>query len=110
MHHSLEGWDISHVSDVQGIGWNAWGSTGDARARVLASGDGYHVVEVRADAGYAGDAHVHDHTEFLYVIDGTIRTQGTTMTAGDAYTAAAGSTHTDFTTETGATYLSIFKL
>ena len=29
---------------------------------------------------------------------------------GDAYVAAAGSVHTDFTTEGGATYLSIFKL
>jgi hypothetical protein len=32
------------------------------------------------------------------------------MTAGDAYAAATGSSHTDFETETGATYLSIFKL
>ena len=29
---------------------------------------------------------------------------------GDAYAAAAGSTHTDFETETGATYVVIFKL
>ena len=32
------------------------------------------------------------------------------MDKGDAYVAAAGSTHDDFVTETGATYLSIFKL
>ena len=32
------------------------------------------------------------------------------MTTGDGYVASAGSTHTDFYTETGATYLSIFKL
>ena len=46
----------------------------------------------------------------LYVLAGTLRTQGVAMGPGDAYVAAAGSVHTDFTTESGATYLSIFKL
>ena len=32
------------------------------------------------------------------------------MVQGDGYAAAAGSTHTDFATETGATYLVIFKI
>ena len=32
------------------------------------------------------------------------------MTAGDGYAAAAGSTHADFATDTGATYLVIFKI
>jgi hypothetical protein len=44
------------------------------------------------------------------VIDGTLRNQGTTMTTGGGYVAAAGSTHADFATDAGATYLSIFKL
>jgi quercetin dioxygenase-like cupin family protein len=108
MKHSLEGWDISQTSDD--ADWVPWGSTDDALAQVLATGDGYHVVLVRAQAGYTSNPHVHAHTEFLYVIDGTIRTQGTTMTAGNAYAAAVGSSHTDFRTDTGATYVSIFKL
>ena len=32
------------------------------------------------------------------------------MRAGDAYVAATGSVHTDFGTDTGATYLSIITL
>jgi hypothetical protein len=32
------------------------------------------------------------------------------MAAGDGYAAAAGSTHTAFATDTGATYLVIFKI
>jgi hypothetical protein len=32
------------------------------------------------------------------------------MKAGDGYVASVGSTHADFTTETGAKYLTIFKL
>ena len=105
--HTLEGWDIGHVADQE---WVPWGSTGDARAKVVASGDGYYVVLVQAEAGYEGEPHVHDHTEFAYVLEGEVHTQGTTMGPGDAYVAAVGSHHTDFGTTTGATYLSIFKL
>ncbi len=32
------------------------------------------------------------------------------MKAGDGYAAAAGSTHADFSTETGARYIIIFRL
>ena len=45
-----------------------------------------------------------------YVVEGTLRNQGQQMKAGDGYAAAAGSTHTDFETETGATYIVIFKI
>ena len=107
MEHALDGWDIGHAEDKE---WAPWGQTGDAKAKVLATGDGYYVVLVRADPGYTGEAHEHDHTEFSYVLDGEYRTQGQTMQTGDAYVAARGSVHTDFTTEAGATYLSIFKL
>lgn len=105
--HDITGWDIGHAAD---IGWQSWGSRGDAKAKVLASGDGYIVALVQAEPGYRGDPHEHAHTEFQFVVDGAVRTQGVEMTAGDAYAAAAGSVHTDFETETGATYVSIFKL
>jgi hypothetical protein len=48
--------------------------------------------------------------EFLYVVDGTLRTQGVDLSRGDGYAAAVGSVHTDFATTTGATYLLVFKL
>jgi uncharacterized protein len=105
--HPLEGWDIGHADRAE---WVPWGSTGNARAKVLATGDGYHVVLVEADAGYESEPHVHEHTEFSYVLEGEVRTQGTTMHAGDAYAAAVGSEHTDFGAPTGARYLSIFRL
>jgi uncharacterized protein len=105
--HPLAGWAIAHTADVD---WSPWGARGDARAKVLAVADGYHVALVEADAGYRGDEHEHAFAEFLYVIEGELHTQGVTMSAGDAYAAAAGSRHTDFGTDSGATYLSIFKL
>ena len=105
---SLEGWDIKHAADE---GWMPWtGKAGDARAKILGVADGYYVTLVEAQPGYAGAPHVHQHAEFNYVIDGSVRNQGQMMVQGDGYAAAAGSTHTDFATETGATYLVIFKI
>ena len=106
-HHPLAGWAIARTTDVD---WVPWGSRGDARAKVLAEADGFHVSLVEAEPGYRGDEHTHAHPEFLYVVAGELQNQGVTMVAGDAYAAAAGSRHTDFATETGATYLSIFRL
>jgi len=104
---SLDRWDIGTFDEIE---WAPWGSGGNARAKVLAAGDGYVVALVEAEPGYQGDPHVHAHPEFSYVVDGELRNQGQRMSRGDGYVAAAGSSHTDFVTETGATYLSIFKL
>jgi uncharacterized protein len=103
---SLAGWDIA---DSAAVAWVPWGEAG-ARAKVLASADGYLVALVEAEAGYEGTPHEHAHAEVLYVLDGAVRTQGRTLRAGDAYAAAAGSVHTDFAVESAATYLSVFKL
>lgn len=107
MEHSLTGWDIANAADVR---WAPWGSGGQAKAKLMASTDGYNVVLVVAEPGYAADPHVHRFPEFLYVIDGTVHTQGHAVSTGGAYAAAAGSVHTEFRTDSGATYVAIFKL
>jgi hypothetical protein len=38
MNITLEGWDINSFEDLE---WVPWGSNGDARAKILGSGDGY---------------------------------------------------------------------
>lgn len=106
MGFDLTGWDIG---DADAIEWSPWGG-GNARAKALANGDGYFVVLVEAEPGYAGTEHEHEHPEFLYVIDGELSNQGRIMKPGDAYVAATGSKHTEFSTEHGATYVLIFKL
>jgi hypothetical protein len=108
MEHVLDGWDIGRNAQHD---WTAWGgTTGTARAKVLAVADDHYLTLVEADPGYAGDPHQHLHPEFLYVIDGHVRTQGVQLEAGDGYAAAAGSMHTDFGTDTGATYVLTFRL
>jgi quercetin dioxygenase-like cupin family protein len=107
MVQSLTGWDIGRFDDLE---WVAWDTGDKARAKVLAIGDGFHVALIEASAGYRGGPHEHEFPEFLYVVDGALRTQGQSLIAGDAYAASSGSTHTEFATDTGATYLLIFKL
>ena len=107
MQLSLAGWDIG---SFESIDWVPWGTRGDARAKVLASGDGFFLALVEADPGYHGDPHEHAFPELLYVIEGSLRNQGVEMEQGDGYVAAPGSTHVDFETPDGAKYLSIFKI
>jgi quercetin dioxygenase-like cupin family protein len=107
MEHSLTGWDIANAADVD---WAPWGCRGDAKAKLIASADGYNVVVVVAEPGYATSEHVHRFPEFVYVIDGTLQVQGLLLARGGAYAAAAGSVHTELSTDSGATYLSIYKL
>jgi quercetin dioxygenase-like cupin family protein len=107
MTQRLDGWDIGSATDRD---WVDWGEGGAARAKLLAAGDGYVVALVETEPGYTGGRHDHVHTEFLYVLEGRLRNQGEVMETGDAYVAAAGSTHTDFVTESASTYLSIFKI
>jgi quercetin dioxygenase-like cupin family protein len=105
---SIDGWNIVRADDAE---WFPWvGSAGEARAKVLGTADGYNVMLVEAKPGYQGTPHEHAYTEFNYLVDGTVRNQGQVMKAGDGYAAAAGSTHADFATDTGATYIVIFKI
>jgi len=107
MTYSFEGWSFG---DPDAVEWAPWGSGGNARAKILADGDSSFVALIDAKPGYRGDAHEHAAVEFLYVVSGTVQTQGRELSAGSVYAAAAGSTHDAFGTESGATYLSIFKL
>jgi hypothetical protein len=105
---SLDGWNIVAADDADWFPWT--GSAGEARAKILGSADGYSVVLVEAGPGYHGTPHEHAYAEFNYVVSGSVRNQGVAMKEGDGYAAAAGSTHASFETDTGATYIVIFKL
>jgi quercetin dioxygenase-like cupin family protein len=108
MELSLAGWDIQQFDSVEWVPWG--GPAGSARAKVLGSADGYLIALIEASPGYVGDPHVHEYPEFLHVIEGTVENQGQTMSKGDSYAAAAGSTHTAFASATGATYVLVFKI
>ena len=108
MEISLDGWDIKRFDQEEWVPWG--GASGDARAKVLGVADGFYLALIEAQPGYRGVPHEHKHPEFLSVIDGEVRNQGQPMTRGDGYAAAPGSTHSDFGTDTGASYVLVFKL
>jgi hypothetical protein len=105
---SLEGWNIVRADESTWMPWT--GSAGEARAKILGTADEYTVVLVEAQPGYRGNPHVHTYAEFNYIVEGTVRNQGEDMNAGGGYAAAAGSSHDDFATDSGATYVVIFRL
>jgi mannose-6-phosphate isomerase-like protein (cupin superfamily) len=104
---SLDGWSISCAAETE---WAPWGGANNARAKVLGTADGYTLALVEADAGYRGTVHEHAHAEFFFVVNGSVRTQGKVLTAGDGYAAGTGSRHDDFEVLAPSTYLSIFRL
>lgn len=53
---------------------------------------------------------MHEYPELFYLLEGKVRNRGQEMVAGDGYAAAPRSSHTDFATDTGATYLLVFRL
>ena len=75
---------------------------------MLGAADGLQIALVDAAPGYVWDPHVHGFPEFL-VLRGTVRTQGRALGPGDGYAAVTGSSHPEFETETGATYLLISR-
>jgi quercetin dioxygenase-like cupin family protein len=104
----MDGWNIVRANDSEWLPWS--GSAGEARAKILGTADGYTVVFVEAQPGYRGSPHVHTNPEFSYVVEGSVRNQGQQLSAGDGYAAAAGSSHDDFATDTGAAYIVIFRI
>jgi quercetin dioxygenase-like cupin family protein len=105
---SLQGWNIVRAAESDWLPWT--GSAGEARAKILGTADGFTVVLVEAQPGYRGNPHAHSYPEFSYVVHGTVRNQGQDMKAGDGYAAAAGSAHDVFATDSGATYIVVFKI
>ena len=77
--------------------------------QALAAADGRMIATFRFDAGYVGAAHQHVEPEFSYILEGSLISQGVTMTTGHVYAARAGTTHDDFRTDTGCTLVSVFK-
>jgi hypothetical protein len=107
MNDNTNGWDFGRDTEAE---WVPWGEGDNATARVVAAADGYQQVLIKARAGYAGTPHEHEHAEFSFILEGVVRHNGTTLSVGDGYGAAAGSTHDSFEAITDATYLTTFKL
>lgn len=70
--------------------------------------EGTGMILSRVPPGFVGPPHVHDGLEYLYVIDGSVVSNGRTLTAGSAYIAGSGTDHPEFRSPNGATFVVVF--
>lgn len=105
MENSTDGWTFT---DSNAIDWQEMGP--DIAMKMLGGADGRVIAMFRFDAGYVGGAHDHTDAEMTYVLEGSIVSNGVLMEAGHAYAVGAGTTHSEFRTDTGCTLVSVFPM
>ncbi len=102
---STEGWTFADSAAIE------WKDLGPGIAmKTLGGADGRVIAMFRFDAGYVGGVHEHTDAEFTYVLDGSIVSNGVLMETGHSYAAGAGTTHSEFRTDTGCTVVSVFPM
>jgi len=99
------GWAFADEAAVE---WMAMGP--GVAMKSLGGANGRMIALFKFDAGYSGAAHDHTDAEFSYVLDGELISNGVTMSAGHAYAAEAGTTHSEFRTDSGVTLVSVFAV
>ena len=75
----------------------------------LGASDGQAMQLVRYEPGARFPWHRHEGPEFIYVIKGEVIQRGRRLGPGDAGIAPAGTEEDDFTSETGATFLTVYS-
>ena len=95
-------------SDSTAMEWTEMGP--GVAMKTLGAANGRVIALFKFEAGYVGAPHDHVDAEFTYLLEGTLTSNGVPMEAGHAYAAEAGTTHTEFGTDTGATLVSVFAM
>ncbi len=100
-----EGWSFSDSGSMP------WQQRGEGVAmKVLGVADGTMIASFQFQPGYVGGVHEHEQAEFTYILEGSLNSQGVMMYPGHAYAVEPGTTHDQFSTETGCTLVSVFKV
>ena len=99
------GWTFADSNAVE------WQEIGPGVAmKTLGAAGGRLLALFKFEPGYSGAAHDHRDAEFSYLLEGDLVSNGVPMAAGHAYAAEAGTTHSEFRTEGGATLVSVFQI
>lgn len=102
--HSICGWTFG---DADSLDWQHPFGPGLA-SKQLASANGQTMMLFKKmDPGVSIPEHDHGGPEFSYLIEGDLASNGVAMAAGHAYGAEVGTTHTEFTTEGGALFVTV---
>lgn len=76
----------------------------------LGKANGRFMQLVRFQPGASFPSHVHTDAEFIFVLDGEVRQNGTLLSSGWSAVAQAGSHDHTFTSSSGCTFLLIYSL
>lgn len=100
-----EGWQFTNTNEVE------WKKADDnSLYKTIGFVDGLAFVLSDVPAGHQGKHHHHTHAEFVYVMGGSIRANGVIMEAGHGYAAPEGTNHTEFASDNGCQFISVFKV
>jgi len=100
-----EGWQFTNTNAID------WEDAGDTSLfKGIGSADGLAFTLSDVPAGYRGRPHHHTHAEFVYVMEGAILANGVLMEVGHGYAAKKGTDHTEFFSENGCKFISVFKI
>ncbi len=98
--------DDWQFGDTSAIPWQVMETGQKIKLIAALGGTGFILTEV--PAGFVGPVHHHDGLEYLYVLEGSVVSNGVRVEAGGGYIAAAGTEHDEFRSETGARFLVVF--
>lgn len=100
-----EGWIFT---DTNTLDWFTVYTGQQIKQIGMAEGTG--MILSRVPPGFSGPPHGHPGLEYLYVIEGSVISNGVTLTAGCGYIAGSGTDHPEFSSPEGATFVVVFTL
>ena len=101
-----EGWTFA---DSNAMDWQQMGPGVEMKMMGAANGKG--LAMFRFEPGYVGNVHQHPDSEFTFVLEGEVISQGVKMLEGHGYAVEGGTTHEEFRTEeSSCTVVSVFNL
>lgn len=94
-----------HADDVE---WQSYPH--GQRVKLLTQSQGVAVVLSEVEPGCEGPLHVHPGAESIYVLEGSVVSNGVELHAGSAAVHDAGTTHAEFRSPQGARFIVVFTL
>jgi anti-sigma factor ChrR (cupin superfamily) len=92
-----------HFGDANNMEWQVL-ETGQM-LKFIATAKGTGLILSKVPPGCKGPVHVHEGLEYLYVIEGSVVSNGKRLAAGCGFIAEPGTLHEEFTSSTGATFV-----
>lgn len=92
-----------HFGDANSMEWQTL-ETGQM-LKFIATAKGTGLILSKVPPGCKGPVHIHEGLEYLYVIEGSVVSNGKYLEAGCGFIAEAGTLHEEFTSSTGATFV-----